>query len=168
MDLMKKQGIILIVMIVFAGSLICFGQEPGSEETTEETKQASFTSLHKSLLWPGWGQLAEKRYVEGILFSAAEVFCVGEIIINNHKGNQEYKLYKNADNVQDAVKYRRSTEKYDTRRNQFILAAAGIWAVNLIDMYFIFKGKKSREKKLTAMIKTSSGDQISLIISYSF
>ena len=165
---MKKQLIILFLLTLLAGSLISYGQEPGLEETTEETDQTSFTSLHKSLIWPGWGQLSEKRYLEGIFFSAAEAFCVVEIIINNHKGNREYKLYKNADNVQDAVKYRRSTEKYDTRRNQFFLAAAGIWAVNLIDMYFIFKGKKSREKKLDMMIKASPGDQISLIISYSF
>ena len=156
------------MMILFTGNLICYGQETGLEETTEETGQTSFTSLHKSLLWPGWGQISEKRYVEGILFSAAEAFCVVEILINNYKGNQEYKLYKNANNVHDAIKYRRSTERYDTRRNQFMLAAVGVWIVNLVDMYFIFKGKKTRDEKLAIGISTSSTDKISLVITYCF
>lgn len=165
---MKKQGIILFLLILLAGSFICYGQKPELEKTTEETDQTSFTSLHKSLLWPGWGQLSEKRYLEGILFSAAEAFCIVEILINNHKGNQEYELYKNADNVQDAVKYRSSTERYDTRRNQFMLAAVGIWIVNLVDMYFIFRGKKTGEKKLTVGICSSPTDKISLVITYCF
>jgi len=168
MDLMIKKGVILILMILFAGSLICYGQEPEPENTTEETGQTSFTSLHKSLLWPGWGQLSEKKYIEGILFSAAEAFCVVEILINNYKGNQEYKLYKDADNVQDAIKYRRSTERYDTRRNQFMLAAVGVWIINLVDMYFIFKGKKNEDKKLAVGISTSSTAKISLVITYCF
>lgn len=155
-------------MILFLGSMLSYGQEQEQEEIPEATDQTSFTSMHKSLLWPGWGQLSEKRYLEGILLSVAETFCLVEVLLNNHKGNNEYKLYKKADNVQDAVKYRRLTEKYDTRRNQFLLAAAGIWVVNLIDMYFIFKGKKNGEKKIAFVIKTSQNDQICLAVSCSF
>ncbi len=40
-----------------------------------------------------------------------------------------------------AVEFRAQTEKYDRRRNTAILAAAGVWALNMIDM-FVFAKKK--------------------------
>ena len=70
-----------------------------------------------------WGlpQIAEKRYIEGVLFLSAEIFCFYKIFSYNHKGNSYYDKYKKADNVSDAVKYRGLTENYDTKRNKFLL-----------------------------------------------
>ncbi len=101
------------------------------------------SSLEKSLVLPGWGQISEKRYLEGIIFASAELFCIGGIIKNQREGNKYYKLYKNADNTQDAIKFRELTIKFDKRRNRFIAGAIAVWGLNLIDMSLKTKKKKN-------------------------
>ena len=137
-------------------------QETEPKDTPKETR---FTSLHKSLLIPGWGQFAEKRWLEAALFLSAEVFALYKVFDANHKGNQYYDKYKEADNVDDAVKYRELTEKYDTSRNQYILAAIGVWALNLIDIYFIVKNKKKNNLRLTLK---SDVEKLAFTLSYRF
>jgi hypothetical protein len=102
----------------------------------------------KSLLLPGWGQLAEKRWLEGVFFMAAEAFCIVGALRQNKLGNSAYLAYKAATNVPDAVRLRRETEKRDSRRNQYLLAGAAVWALNLIDIHLIVRGKEGAAKEL--------------------
>jgi len=159
-----KKGIscILVFFILFFSSIPMRAQEAEPKDTPKETQ---FTSLHKSLLIPGWGQFAEKRYLEAVLFLSAEVFALYKVFDANHKGNQYYDKYNEAENVEDAVKYRKSTEKYDTRRNQYILMAIGVWAINLIDIYFIVKNKKKNNLRLTL---NSGVQKLAFTLSYRF
>jgi hypothetical protein len=159
-----KRGIvgILIFSTLLFSSLPAWAQEAEPKDTPKETK---FTSLHKSLLIPGWGQFAEKRYIEAALFLSAEIFALYKVFDANHKGNQYYDKYKEADNVDDALKYRELTEKYDTRRNQYILVAIGVWALNLIDIYFIVKNKKKTNLRLTLK---SDVKKLAFTLSYRF
>ncbi len=125
-------------------------------------------SLEKSLIVPGWGQLAEKRYVEGIVFLSAEIFCLVKIMANNHLGKENYSLYKQAATIEDAVRYRKLTEKYDTRRNQFMLAAAAVWALNLVDIYLIVNHQGKKERALELKVGRGENKTISLAIAYRF
>lgn len=157
--------LILLILSLFS-SPTCFSQDEGEEQGTSDQKKIS--SLQKSLLIPGWGQIAEKRYLEGVLFLTAETFCIYKIFLYNHKGNDYYDLYKKADNVGDATEYRDLTEKYDTRRNRFILAAAGVWIINLVDIYFIVKKKDKKERNLRLKFKLDENKDLAFTISYSF
>jgi hypothetical protein len=157
-----------ILFIIFIVVLSLSYPVSAQEENKEAFEEKKFTSLHKSLILPGWGQIAEKRYIEGILFIAADAFCIYEIISNNNKGNKNYRQYKAAKNTADAVKHRELTEKYDKRRNQFILAAAGAWAVNLLDIYVIVRGKEKKDKNIRLKLKSGENRQISFTLSYSF
>ena len=162
---MKAVTAVLVGIALFHLSFIPFyGQDDDRKELPSPVK---FTSLHKSLLVPGWGQLAEKRYVEGIFFLSAELFALYKVFVNNRKGNQYYDQYKEADNGDDAVKFRELTEEYDTKRNQYFLVAAGIWAVNLIDIYFIVKYKKKRENGLGLRVE-SGAKELAFTLSYRF
>ncbi|MCP2519829.1 hypothetical protein NLD30_05200 [SCandidatus Aminicenantes bacterium Aminicenantia_JdfR_composite] len=116
---------------------------PGNIFSNDKDKKekSKISSLEKSILIPGWGQLSEKHYVEGFIFLTLEAGAIAGIIINARKANEYYKYYKEAKTIPDAVKYRELTEKYDIKRNKFILAAGVIWALNLLDMYFIYKKK---------------------------
>jgi len=125
-------------------------------------------SLEKSLIIPGWGQLAEKRYVEGIVFLSAEIFCLVKIIANDHRANENYGLYKQASSMEDAVRCRQLTERYDARRNRFMLAAAAVWAVNLVDIYLITSHKAKKERALELKVERGENETISLAIAYRF
>jgi hypothetical protein len=162
-----KRGLITILILfslVFS-FLPCVGQEVAPEESPPEKK---FTSLHKSLLFPGWGQLAEKRYIEGVLFLSAEIFALYKVFSYNHKGNSAYAQYKDADSVDDAVHHRQVTEDYDKKRNQFLLVAAGVWVINLIDIYFIMKNKDNKGKNLRLKIESGKNKSLAFTISYHF
>jgi len=157
---------LILLNVSLLSSITCFSQEVEVEKRTLNSNKIS--SLQKSLLIPGWGQIAEKKYIEGVLFLSVEIFCFYKIFSYNHKGNDYYNLYKKADNVSDATEYRDLAEKYDTRRNRFILAAAGVWIINLIDIYIIVKKKDKKERNLRLNFKLNENKDLAFTISYSF
>jgi hypothetical protein len=146
--------------------MISFGTAQAQNQSGEPDKDHSFNSLKKSLIIPGWGQFAEKRYIEGVLFLSSEVFSLYKIFANNHRANINYRLYKDADNIDDAVRYRELTEKYDKNRNIYILAAVGIWAINLVDTYVIVKNKE--KKKLKVKLENHDDKKLAIAIIYYF
>lgn len=167
---MNKKLLIILFFILFFFSAIfspALALTQKEEETTVKTTPI-ISSLEKSLLIPGWGQLAEKRYLEGILFLSAEVFCFYKILSYNHLGNKNYELYKKAATVDDAVHYRQLTEKYDARRNQYLLTAAAVWAINLLDIYLIIQDKSKKERALQFKLESAENKKITLTASYRF
>jgi hypothetical protein len=162
----NNSKLIICLFISLFISMPCFSQ---TEEGKEKLAPASqLTSLQKSLLIPGWGQIAEKKYAEGLLFLSAEIFCFYNIFFYNHKGNFYYDKYKKADNVSDAVKYRELTENYDTKRNKFLLAAASVWVINLIDTYIIVKNKEKKRRNINLKLEHNENKSLSFTISFSF
>ena len=108
--------------------------------------------LKKSLLFPGLGQLYEKQYLKGAVFSGAELFCIIEAVIQNYRGNDAYWKYRMSQTVEDAVEFRGLTERHDRTRNTFIAAGAGVWILNMVDM--LLSAKKKFRKKV--MLTTSA------------
>jgi hypothetical protein len=165
---MKKsyKPIIFFLILLLYISLPCFSENEEGDEGILPKKKLN--SLQKSLLIPGWGQIAEKRYAEGILFLSAEIFCFYKIFSYNHKGNYYYDHYKKADNVSDAIKCRDLTENYDTKRNKFLLAAASVWVINLIDTYIIVKNKEKKRRNINLKLEHNENKSLSFTISFSF
>jgi hypothetical protein len=159
----KFKTIILCFLLLFSLGTVSSANQQESEEK-KETKEAA--SLKKSLFVPGWGQLAEKHTVEGIVFLAAEIFCLYNVLDNNHKGNENYAQYKEASTQDEAVSYRTLTETYDRRRNLYLLAAFGVWAVNLIDIYVIVNKNEKNKDRLS--LKIEHGGYKRLVVSVSF
>lgn len=113
---------------------------------TEDVKPESVRlrkALEKSLLFPGLGQLAEKQYVKAAVFASAEIFCLVKVAINISKGTEAYRNYRDAKDAA-AMEWRLQTVKYDRRRNTAILAGAGVWVLNMIDIFVFAKKKYGR------------------------
>jgi len=149
---------------------LSFGQTPAAPQNEPGTapQPTEFTSLHKSLLLPGWGQFSEKHYVEGAIFASAAVFSLVQVLSFNRKGNRYYGKYQDAAAVEEVMLFRELTEKYDTRRNQYLLLTAGIWAVNLIDIYVIVKRKEKREKALQLKLEHVGDKELAVSLGYRF
>jgi hypothetical protein len=160
----NNKYILVYFLTLLLVSFPCFALK--AEENV--SKDGSFDALQKSLLIPGWGQFAEKRYLEGAVFLSAEIFCLIKIFENNHRGNENYSLYKTAGNVEDVLKYRDLTEKYDRNRNAFILGAVGIWAVNLIDIYVIVKNKKNKDKNFKIQLESGENKTLGFTLTFCF
>jgi hypothetical protein len=104
------------------------------------TEPRGFGPLEKSLLVPGWGQLSVGRPVESALFFGSTVLCLIGAWDNNRRGSDSYVAYKAAVNSTDAARLHALTARYDRRRNQFLLAGAAVWALNLLDIALVVRG----------------------------
>lgn len=157
------------VQAVLLTIALCLALAPSLPAQEKTEPKAGLGPLEKSLLLPGWGQLSEKRYVKGSLFLVAEIALLTGFAANNSLGNENYGLYKNAETMDDAVRYRRLTEKYDTRRNRFLLAAAAVWGLNLLDISLIMKkNKETGGERASLRIEHGGLDQIRVAASYRF
>jgi hypothetical protein len=134
----------------------------------DKTGQEKFSSLQKSLIIPGWGQFVEKRHFEGSFFLVSEICYIYEVFLNNRRGNSYYQLYKTAVSTEDAVRYRDLTERYDKKRNIYMLVAVGVWAVNLVDTYIIVKkrGREAGKLEIKANVSYDKGLLINYRVSF--
>jgi len=169
----RKIPSFILAVLVLAVPLSAAGG--GADElllisASSDSEPAGLSSLQKSLIIPGWGQAAEKRYLEAAIFFSAEVLCWAGFIDQNRKGNRSYDLYKAAAATDDAVRYRRETETFDKRRNLFLLGAALVWAANLLDTHRIVSGKhKAGEaRSLSLRLESGEGQKISLALACRF
>lgn len=133
---------LLLLAVILAGR----GTEFGEEKKPDDPRLRR--ALERSLLFPGLGQLSEKQYVKAALFTSAEVACLATIVVNARRGNAAYRHYRATATVDDAVKWRQETERLDRRRNAAIAAAAGIWVLNMVDIFIHVKSKYGRGKSV--------------------
>jgi len=159
------KGRIILLIILFSALPSTL---PGALSQKEEPERTKFSSLQKSLIIPGWGQLDEKRYLEGSFFLSLEICCLYEVFKNNRRGNSNYHLYKTAGSNDEAIRFRALTERYDKRRNIFMLVAAGVWAVNLFDIYVIVKIKGKEKSGLDIKANVSQEKGLSIYCRFSF
>jgi hypothetical protein len=142
---LPRKNRIWLLALLLAGQIMlpAQGVQPANNPPPEESPLRK--ALERSLLFPGLGQLGEKQYIKAALFGGAEIFCLARVLFFMGKGNSAYKKYRDAIDYESAVEFRLQTEKYDRRRNSAILAAAGVWVLNMIDI-FIFAKKKYGKK----------------------
>jgi hypothetical protein len=142
--LLKKNGTwLLVLLLAWRITVPAQGALPGNTPPVQKTPLRK--ALERSLLFPGLGQLGEKQYVKAALFGGAEIFCLAQVLIFMGKGNSAYDDYRNATDPAAVIEFRSLTEKYDKQRNTAILAAAGVWVLNMIDI-LVFAKKKIRQK----------------------
>ncbi|HUU06050.1 MAG TPA: DUF5683 domain-containing protein [Patescibacteria group bacterium] len=139
--MLRKKALVLLVVLM-AGQVL-FAAEDVKPESVRLRK-----ALEKSLLFPGLGQLAEKQYVKAAVFASGEIFCLALVVVNLGKGNDAYHSYRDATDMDQATAWRLQTEKFDRRRNTAILAAAGVWVLNMIDIFVFAKKKYGRKAAL--------------------
>jgi len=167
-DSLRRMKEIAGILTVFFCLLLALSSPVAAFEQERAPAEKSLGPLEKSLLLPGWGQISEKRTFEGIAFLAAEAVCLYGVFANDHLGNLNYDLYKSAAGTDDAVRFRQLVEKYDGRRNRFLLAAAAVWAANLVDIYLIVNAKGKTDKGLSLRIERGGHQKISITAAYRF
>lgn len=126
-------------------AVVPVGAQSGDAKPVDAQSDPIRNVLKKSLFFPGLGQFWEKQYLKGAVFSGAEIFCIIEAVIHNHRGNVAYWNYRMSQTVEDAAEFRGLTERHDRTRNAFIVAGAGVWVCNMVDM-LLFARKKYRKK----------------------
>lgn len=135
---MKKTEVFILLAVLLAGLAL-----PAAEEKKVEPDPWR-RALERSLLFPGLGQLGEKQYVKAAVFASAEIFCLAAAFIQAGRGNDAYRNYRDAKDAAAAGEWRLQTVACDRRRNTALLAAAGVWVCNMIDIFVFAKKKYGR------------------------
>lgn len=157
-----KPAAALLAALLILGRMPSPAQDaPASGESRDGKK--GFGPLEKSLLLPGWGQMSEGRWLEGILFLGLEAACLLSAVHENRLGNEAYRLYQAAGTADDAARYRSDTESRDARRNRWLLAGAAVWALNLLDIHLIVKGKEGPSKLLSLRIGSQGAHALAIV-----
>ncbi len=160
----KLSKLLKILIFIFISSLIN-GEDLASKKT--ETPNLTGTrALEKSLIFPGLGQLHEKKYLKGVVFITAELLAITGAILTNHQGNKNYNKYRSSLTTSDALFFRKETENFDRQRNLFIAAGIGVWIINLLDIYII--KKKMEKKSIEVSLKKGINNEICFTLNYSF
>jgi hypothetical protein len=145
-----KTAVAVFLAAFLSGSALR-AQDPGAAQAPS-IEPRPFGPLEKSLLVPGWGQFSVGRPVEGALFLGSTVLCLIGALDNTRRGNDSYALYKAAANAADAARLHTLTGRYDRRRNQFLLAGASVWALNLLDIALLVRGGDKTRRAWTIHI----------------
>ncbi len=161
----EKLSKLLNIILILAFAFQVYASEDSRPGTTENGKDVS-RALEKSLLFPGWGQIHEKKYFKGILFMSAELIAITCAVISNRKGNINYNKYRSSVTVDYALLFREKTEKYDRQRNLFIAAGIGIWIINMADIYFF--RKKMKKSDLKVSFSKGIRNEVFFTFNYSF
>jgi hypothetical protein len=140
---LRRPAALLLLAVLLAGLSL-----PAAEENKSEPDRLR-QALERSLLFPGLGQLGEKQYVKAAIFASAEIFCLVQAFIQAKRGNDAYHSYRDAQDAAAAAEWRLQTAVCDRRRNATLLAAAGVWVCNMIDI-FVFAKKKYGPKAAVA------------------
>ncbi len=77
-------------------------------------------------------------------------------------------LTRRPPNQPDAVRLRQETEKRDSRRNQYLLAGAAVWALNLLDIHLIVRGKEGAAKVLSLRLGHDATQAIVAVAGFRF
>lgn len=102
-------------------------------EPVEYSNKYGARGLWRSILVPGWGQMYKHSYVKGSLILVTEISCVATAIVFENQ-RTSYVSKAHASFSADAIKfYQKKANNAKSIRNNFIIAASGIYLLNLVD-----------------------------------
>lgn len=82
---------------------------------------------------PGMQQLYKCQKTKGIMFIAAEVACVGGIVVSEGLRTSNINLINSTHNAQQRAQYTDNANMWQNVRNGFIAATAAVYVWNVID-----------------------------------
>lgn len=82
---------------------------------------------------PGMQQLYKGQKAKGIMFIAAEVACVGGIVVSEGLRTSNINLINSTHNAQQRAQYTDKANMWQNVRNGFIAATAAVYVWNVVD-----------------------------------
>lgn len=82
---------------------------------------------------PGMQQLYKGQKTKGIMFIAAEVACVGGIVVSEGLRTSNINLINSTHNAQQRAQYTDKANMWQNVRNGFIAATAAVYVWNVVD-----------------------------------
>lgn len=128
-----------------------------------------FSSLWRSTITPGWGQMYKKQTAKGITILCTEICAIAGIIVTQNLSTNYRNKAKNSSEIELLRSYQNKSHTWENARNGCIVAASAIYVYNLIDA-IVSKGAKRQIKKhdLAIMPYWNQENQCGLALSLNF
>lgn len=128
-------------------------------------------ALLRSVVFPGWGQFYNRKYLKGLVVFGAETTFITLAAIewnrmNTHKKNFQNPDYPDLDRYWEFEQF----EFYEDRRNLFLWITAGIVFLSMFDAYvdahlYNFDREKVRDLSISLIPEVNGGNNIKIVFS---
>jgi hypothetical protein len=125
----------------------------GAMAQGSQSRAEQLSPEHKSILLPGWGQLATGHTLRGISYLSCEAISAGLALYFGISGSQYYDKYRKTSDPREATRFRQKTISCDKRRNAAIIAGLAVWSINLLDIYTQSPGNPLLKPETTVRMK---------------
>lgn len=97
--------------------------------------EPAYRVVLRSLLYPGWGQLYNRKYLKALAVFSTEATLLGMIYTESKEASQAYSAHIVAPNPATSERLYREYEKHFDRRDSLIWWTAGLLLFSLADAY---------------------------------
>jgi len=106
-----------------------------------ETKRSNPNiNVIKSMVFPGWGHFAVKKYIRGEILLSLEVIFLGTAFYYYDQAMDNYDKYKEADYIVDVNKYYQKAQQPYRYSQTFLALGLITWLYSIYDTIQVTKG----------------------------
>ena len=143
-----------------------------SQPDTTLEKKSPMGALLRSVVFPGWGQFYNRKYLKAVVAFGAETTFITLAAIEWSRMNKHKKNFQNPD-YPDRYWEFEQFEFYEDRRNLFLWITAGIIFLSMFDAYvdahlFNFDKEKVRDLSISLIPEANGGNNIRIVFSIPF
>ncbi len=126
-------------------------------------------ALLRSVVFPGWGQFYNRKYLKGVVVFGAETTFITLAVIEWSRMNTHKKNFQNP-NYPDRYWEFEQFQFYEDRRNLFLWITAGIVFLSMFDAYvdahlYNFDREKVRDLSISLIPEANGGNNIKIVFS---
>lgn len=138
-----------------------------SEKNTVVRTGSPTVTLFKSVVFPGWGQYSNRKYVKAGLVFAVESYFIYKVIDNARQASDWRSKWKEETDVSLRAEYFQEYTKYRDNRNSNLWITATIIFVSMFDAYVdahlsSFPHQADKTKKLSLEVTPEQTAQLRL------
>jgi len=138
-----------------------------SEKNTVVRTGSPTVTLFKSVVFPGWGQYSNRKYVKAGLVFAVESYFIYKVIDNAQQASDWRRKWKDETDVNLRARYFREYTKYRDNRNSNLWITAAIVFISMFDAYVdahlsSFPHQMDKPKKLSLEVTPEQTAQLRL------
>jgi len=170
-DSLKSDTVILEPVLYIPGEDSLLVSLYNSQDTSKSTVGSPTLNLFKSMIFPGWGQFCNRRYIKAGVIFAIESYLIYKAVDNGRQASDWHTKWKEASTTSLKTLYFGEYTDYRDRRNTFLWYTALTVFLSMFDAYVdthLQNFPKNTPGVDKISIDASPGEETRLTLRYNF
>jgi hypothetical protein len=138
-----------------------------TSQLTANGRRSPTGALLRSMAFPGWGQLYNRKYIKGLAVIAGEGYCIVQAIRYWDLSEQAYDRFVQEDDASLRSLYYYDYDFYQDRRNLFLWISGLAIFISMIDAY-VDAHLANFDIDITPPFEEPGGDAVTVKLTYRF